>query len=170
MRRGAGLALRAGCRKNLLGRATRVCTLGTATLGAAGLSSSIPQILRRHTELSTRLPWTGAGDSSVRPESLCVPSSESPAWRGHCWCSALGVRAAGLPLAPASRTCAASRCYHHSLMLSFTDGSLGSQQLEKGWSAARSDQSAVGNSALSSSAAGSAGRTEPPPPPSAFSD
>lgn len=70
-------------------------------------------------------------------------------------------------VAPASRTCAASCCYHHS-MLRFIDGSLRSQHSEKGWSAARSDQSTVGNSALSSSAAGSTGRTKPPP--SAFSD
>lgn len=55
------------------------------------------------------------------------------------------------------------------LVLGFIDGPLGSQHSEKGWCAARSDQSAVGNSALSSSAAGSAGRTEPPPP-SAFSN
>lgn len=72
------------------GRTCRVCTLGTA-------SSCLPEVLCRHTELSTRLPWTGAGNSSARPEPLCVVSGRdgqrvpaSPAWCGHWWCSALG--------------------------------------------------------------------------------
>lgn len=102
VRRGAGLAPRAGCGKNLLGRTTDRAP--TTTLGAAaGPSTSIPQILRRHTELSTKLPWTGAGDSSARPESLCCGEQGVPASlarRGHWWYSARGVRAAVLPRGP----------------------------------------------------------------------